>query len=206
MNSIGKLIKAKTISFTEMMIRYYHKLKLTEEEAMILMLLYIQQDEENSVLSTQYLKDKVSLDEQAISNVLIELVQKGYIELLINNDGKETFSLDGVIEKLGNIVEKNQDSDQNQDEVKLKEVVAYIETTFQRIVNTNDLMIINHWIDENYTIEEIKEAILICLKAKKQHLKYADAILANKHKEREVITDVDEDIKKMLESVYVKRN
>lgn len=206
MNSIAKLIKAKTISFTEMMIRYYHKLKLTEEEAMILMLLYIQQDEENLVLSTQYLKDKVSVDEQAISNILVNLVQKGYIELLINNDGKETFNLDGIIDKLGNIVEKAQDNDQNKDEAKLSEIVVYVETTFQRVVNTNDLIIINHWIDEDYTIEEVKEAILICLKAKKQHLKYADAVLANKHKEREIVTDVDEDIKKMLESVYVKRN
>lgn len=206
MNSIAKLIKAKTISFTEMMIRYYHKLKLTEEEAMILMLLYIQQDEENLVLSTQYLKDKVSVDEQAISNILVNLVQKGYIELLINNDGKETFNLDGIIDKLGNIVEKAQDNDQNKDEAKLSEIVAYVETTFQRVVNTNDLIIINHWIEEDYTFEEVKEAILICLKAKKQHLKYADAVLANKHKEREIVTDVDEDIKKMLESVYVKRN
>ena len=41
MNSIGKLIKAKTISFNEMLIRHYKKLRLNEQEAMILMHLYI---------------------------------------------------------------------------------------------------------------------------------------------------------------------
>ncbi len=206
MNSIAKLIKAKTISFNEMMVRYYHKLKLTEVEAMILSLLYIQQDEENSILSSQDLKNKVSLNEQELSSTLVGLVQKGYIELLINNEGKETFSLDNLIEKLGNVIEQNANKQDTNDEMKLNDIVAYIENSFQRVINANDLLIINHWLDLDYTIEEIKDAILICLKSKKTHLKYADAVLANKHKEREITTEVDEDIKRMLETVYVKRN
>lgn len=206
MNSISKLIKAKTISFSEMMIRYYPKLKLNETEVMILILLYIQQDEENSILSTIDLKNKVSINEQELSTVLVGLVQKGFIELLISDDGKETFSMDKIIEKLGNVVEQNENKSETSNEQILKEIVAYVEKCFQKVVNSNDLIIINHWLDANYTIEEIKEAILACLKGKKMNLRYADAILANKHKEREIVTEVDEDIKQMLETVYVKRN
>lgn len=206
MNSISKLIKSKTLSFNEMMIRYYHKLKLSEVEAMVLMLLYIQQDEEDSVLSSNNLKNKVSLTEQELSAILVNLIQKGHIELLINEDGKETFSLDTLIEKLGDIVESNSNKNDNTDEAMVKEIVTYVENSFQKVINTSDLYIINNWVNLSYTIDEIKNAILICLKSNKKHLKYADAVLANKHKEREKVTNVDEDIKQMLETVYVKRN
>ena len=40
MNNIGKLIKSKTISFNETLIKNYVKLNLNEIEAMILMILY----------------------------------------------------------------------------------------------------------------------------------------------------------------------
>lgn len=206
MNSIAKLIKSKTISFNEMLIRYYHKLSLSEVETMILMLLYIQQDEENAVLSSETLKNKVSINEQELSIVLVGLVQKGHIELLINNEGKETFSLDNLIAKLGEVVETSSNKTEENDEIKINEIVAYVEKCFQKILNSNDLIIINHWLSLNYSIEEIKDAILVSLKAKKMHLKYVDAILANKHKEREKVTEIDEDIKNMLETVYVKHH
>lgn len=206
MNSIAKLIKSKTISFNEMLIRYYHKLSLSEVETMILMLLYIQQDEENAVLSSETLKNKVSINEQELSIVLVGLVQKGHIELLINNEGKETFSLDNLIAKLGEVVETSSNKTEENDEIKINEIVAYVEKCFQKILNSNDLIIINHWLSLNYSIEEIKDAILVSLKAKKMHLKYVDAILANKHREREKVTEIDEDIKNMLETVYVKHH
>ena len=66
-------------------------------------------------------------------------------------------------------------------------------------------MIINNWIDLNYTLDEMKQAILDSLKAKKMHIKYADAILANRKKERKQEVEVDDDIKQLLQSVYVGR-
>lgn len=206
MNNIGKLIKAKTISFNEMLIRYYSKLNLTEVEAMLLMLLYIQQDEDNCILSTQTLKYKVSLNEEELSQVLLRLVQKGSIELLINEDGKEYFSLDKIIHQLGEKIEKMEKQEEPVDRtLLLQSVIQYAEKCYQKVLSTNDLIIVNHWLDLRYTEEDMCQAILDSLKAKKLHLKYADAILANRKKERQKFDEVDEDIKQMLQSVYVKR-
>lgn len=206
MNSIGKLIKAKTISFNEMLIRYYKKLNLTEQEAMLLMLLYIQQDEGDSLLSINVLKDKVTIPENELSSIILKLVQEGYIELLISDDGKESFNLDKVIDMLGEYLSDN-DSDKKETDrtAILQEIVSYTEKCYQRVLSSNDLMIINHWLDLNYSLQDIEQAILDSLKAKKSHLKYADAILANRKKERTKVTEVDEDIKQMLQGVYVKR-
>lgn len=207
MNSIGKLIKAKTISFNEMLIRHYTKLKLDEKEAMILMLLYVQQDEGNSLLVTESLKTKVTMSEDELSSIIVQLVQKGYIELLINDEGKETFNLDKVIDALGEYLTDNDEHQEVTDRtLQLQEIVSYAEKCYQKVLTSNDLIVINHWLDLNYKIEDIEQAILDSLKAKKLHLKYADAILVNRKKERTKVTEVDEDIKQMLQSVYVKRN
>lgn len=207
MNSIGKLIKAKTISFNEMLIRNYKKLKLDEKEAMILMLLYVQQDEGSTILVTENLKTKVTMSEDELSLIIVQLVQKGYIELLINDDGKETFSLDKVIDTLGNYLADNSEQTEITDRsLLLQEIISYAEKCYQKVLNSNDLIIINHWLDLNYSLDDIEEAILDSLKAKKLHLKYADAILVNRKKERIKVTEVDEDIKQMLQSVYVKRH
>lgn len=205
MNNIGKLIKSKTISFNEMLIRFYTKLNLNETEAMILMVLYVQQDDTGEVLSTDVLKSKVSLNEEELSNVILSLINKGYIELLIDDEGKEIFSIDSVIDKLGAIISSNDSIiDKNDRQVVLQEMVEYIEKCYQKVLSSSDLMIINNWLDLNYNIDEMKQAVLDSLKAKKMHLKYADAILVNRKKERVQVSNVDEDIKSMLESVYVK--
>lgn len=205
MNNIGKLIKSKTISFNEMLIRFYTKLNLNETEAMILMVLYVQQDDTGEVLSTDVLKSKVSLNEEELSNVILSLINKGYIELLIDDEGKEIFSIDNVIDKLGAIISSNDSIiDKNDRQVVLQEMVEYIEKCYQKVLSSSDLMIINNWLDLNYNIDEMKQAVLDSLKAKKMHLKYADAILVNRKKERVQVSNVDEDIKSMLESVYVK--
>ena len=204
MNNIGKLIKSKTISFNETLIRHYPALGLTETEAMVLMVLYVQQDDTGEILSIETLRNKVSMKEEELSMLIVTLVQKGYIELLIDEDEKEKFSIDKVIDKLGELLEGKEETKQD-DTVILQEIVEYVEKCYQKVCSSSDLMIINNWLELKYTINDMKEAILDSLKAKKTHLKYADAILANRKKERVQVDNIDEDIKNMLETVYVKR-
>lgn len=203
MNNIGKLIKAKTISFNDMLVRYYHRLGLNEPEAMIIMLLYIQQDEESSILSTSNLLPKVSMPEDELAANILKLVQRGYIEIIVNNNGKESFSLDLIFDKLGNLLDGNE-KDESTNSRNIQNIVSYCESSYQKVLSSNDLIIINHWFDEGYREEDIKQAVLDSLKAKKMHLKYADAILANRNKKRAPAPEIDDDIKAMLESLYVK--
>ena len=203
MNSIAKLIKSKTISFNEMMIRHYKKLGLNETETMVLMHLYMLQ-EEASVLSASDIKDKVSISENDVSNIIVNLIQKGFIDLSIDDSGKETYNLDPVIEGIGNIIEGNSKNENNK-VGDVQEITSYIETSFGRVLNSNDLKLVNEWINQGYNVEEIKEAVILSLRAKKTHLKYVDAILSNHHREREKVTVVDEEMKQLLDTVYVKR-
>ena len=60
------------------------------------------------------------------------------------------------------------------------EIVDYCEKTYQRILSIEDLKIINMWVEEEYSLEEIKSAVLDSLKAKKAQLRYADAVIINR--------------------------
>lgn len=205
MIAVARLIKAKTISFTEEILSHYKKLNLTEQEAIILVFLYRKLDTKNNVLSINDLVDKMTLNEDLISSLVIGLVQKGYIDINME-DGVESFLLDGVYEALAKVLDEdeNRASFSSRQDL-LSQIVLYIETTYAKTLSPADLMIINNWIDLGYSYNEIKKAVLDSLKAKKMHLRYADAILANRKKVRSTDTvECDDEIREMLNSMYVK--
>lgn len=206
MSSVARLIKAKTISFTEEMIKNYHLLKLNEIEAMILIHLFHQLDTNNNLLSTKVLSSKMSITEEEISNYVMNLIQKGFIELVFD-EKEEVFNLDGTYNALARVLDELEDDTTFKDRQDLlSQIVVYVETTYAKLCSPADLMVINHWLDLGYNFQEIKKAVLDSLKAKKLHLKYADAILANNKRQSEKETVVyDEDIKKMLDEMYVKK-
>ncbi len=204
MNNIGKLIKSKTISFNETLIKNYVRLNLNEIEAMILMVLYNQQDEGNSYLSVKALKEKVSISEEDLSNYLMLLVQKGMIEILIDEESKETFNLDQIMDKLGDLLNNNKTTDYDKTII-VGEIISFTEKMFSKPLTSGDLLIINEWVDNGYDLEEIKRAILQSTKVQKQSLKYADAVLVSKQNTRRTEINADPKIKELIDSIYVKR-
>lgn len=206
MAELARLIKNKTISFTEELISYYPTLKINEEEVLILIHLYRQLEKNDNLLVVKNLAEKMTLNENDISQLLIHLVKLGYVELLIS-EGEEVFHLDGAYDAIANAMSENeQTSKYKSRQDLLSQLILYVEATYAKPCSPADLAIVNHWLDLGYSSEAIKSAILEGLKAKKLHLRYADAILANKKtkSERETVT-YDEDLKKMLDEMYVKR-
>lgn len=206
MAELARLIKNKTISFTEELISYYTTLKINEEEVLILIHLYRQLEKNDNLLVVKNLAEKMTLNENDISQLLIHLVKLGYVELLIS-EGDEVFHLDGAYDAIANAMSENeQTSKYKSRQDLLSQLILYVEATYAKPCSPADLAIVNHWLDLGYSSEAIKSAILEGLKAKKLHLRYADAILANKktESERETVT-YDEDLKKMLDEMYVKR-
>ena len=205
MNSVARLIKAKTISFTDEILKNYKKINLNEIETILLIKLYQKLDNRDNVLSIEELGYCMTLNEEELSNLVIKLVQKGFIEINLDN-GIESFSIDGTIELLAKAIDDDEPNTFKDRQDLLSQIVLYIETTYAKPLAPADLMIINNWIDLSYSFDEIKKAILDSLKAKKLHLKYADAILANRSvKEKRETVEYDEEIKSMLDAMYAKK-
>ena len=202
MNNLSKLIKSKVISFTELLIEAYKQLGLDEQDAMILIHLHNQLLNNNNVLSISVLEQKLTLSESEISNRVLLLVQKGFLELLIGNDNQETFSLDDTYSKLGNIMDKeNADPISKKDQI--RQIVNYLEITLQTPIKPNEVEIINAWINERYSFDEIKEATLDCLRMNKPYIQYIDRKLVN-NASNQYTEEVDEKTFQLLNKIYVK--
>ena len=118
----------------------------------------------------------MTLSEDELSNLVVGLVQKGFIEISME-EGVESFELDGVYEALAAVLNQENTTAFIDRQDMLSQIVLYVETTYAKPCAPADLMIINSWLDLGYSYNEIKTAVLDSLKAEKLHLKYADAIL-----------------------------
>ena len=207
MNRIAKLIKAKTIDFTQVLIQNYKAIGLNETTAVIVAKLYYLADENDNFLELEKLAKEVTINIEQLGDLIIDLVNKGYIELTLDNNGRETFSVDGVIEKIALVLEKGSNEDVlSERQEKLSLIVSYVETTFSKTCTSSDLIVINAWLDNNYDYEDIKNAVFKAFQLGKINLKYVDAILASKsnHKANNKI-EVDEELKALLDGAYVKK-
>lgn len=206
MNNYSKLIRSNVISLNEVLIQNYKNIGLDEIDMTILVLLNLQKLNQDNALSTNSLAEKMTLNENEISERILSLLQKGYLELIIDDvTSQEKFSLDPVIEKISALLSEGPKQETNQEMV--QKVVEYCQKIYQRILSVEELKIVHMWVDDNYSYEEISEAVFDSLKAKKTQIKYADAILVNRRQNmnREKV-DVDPDIKEVLNSINVKRN
>ena len=81
-----------------------------------------------------------------------------------------------------------------------------VEERFQRMLSLSDLELINIWLDENVTYDEIDTAVLETIKNGKNSLKYTDAIINSRKraKERKACV-VNPEIKEVLDLFNVKK-
>lgn len=202
MNNYSKLIHSNVISLNDVLIQNYKRLGLDEVNMTLLLHLNFQKNNQNNFLSTSILADKMTISEEKISERILFLLNQEFIELEIDETG-EKFSLEPLIKKIADIL--FEDDQPSTEKLDVSEIIEYCEKTYQRLLTVDDLKIVNMWVEE-YTIYEIKSAVLDSLKAKKTQLRYADAILVNRknNSNREKI-EVDKELQEVLNTINVKR-
>ena len=168
MNNYSKLIDSHMISFKEALVKNFKKINLNEIETMVIILLY-EQKKTNNTLSIETLLEQVTLSEYDLSSMIVDLVERGYIELVIEDNMEEHFFLTPTINKLGDVLEQNEKKPKDY-ELELAKTVSYIESVFQKQMTITDLKIIDRWFTEGFTFEEITETILDCVRLKIMNL------------------------------------
>lgn len=198
MNSYAKLIETHIISFKEVLVLNYKKIELNEQEAMIIILLYEQKKHSNNALSVSSIEKYVTIPHNELSQMIVSLVERGYIELQMNGN-QECFSLLPTINRLGDALGQNDDLDYK-GEIKL--IVSDLEKTYARPLTASELLIIQRWITEEYSIDLIKNAVQESLKLNRYNVRYIDSILVNKI-QRNADVEVDPNIEEVLKQIHV---
>lgn len=206
MNNYGKLIHSNVISLNDILIQNYKRLGLDEINMTLLLILNFQKNNQDNFLSINALSEQMTISEKDISERILSLLQQNFIELRIDEAG-EMFVLDPLIDKVAAILAAEDQPTMRESSTLVTEIVEYCEKTYQRLLSVNDLEIVNMWVEEKYSLDEIKSAVLDSLKAKKTQLRYADAVIVNRRNNanREKV-EVNPELQEVLSSINVKRN
>lgn len=204
MNSYAKLIETHMISFKEVLVLNYKNIGLNEVEAIVLILLYEQKKHTNNAISIKGISKYVTFDDNELSKIIVKLVENGYIDLILENN-IEHYSLKPTIDKLGDALERLDKSNSDKDyKEEIQLIIADLEKFYGRPLKPNELLIIQNWLNDNFSIEIIKSAVDESIKLNKKNVKYIDCILNNR-KERPEVEEVDSELEEVLKNINVRR-
>lgn len=185
MRSYCDLLKDGIIDFEKTLLDKYFLLDLDETECMLLLRLYqlSKQYLDNSYsLNINYLKSKMSLKEDDLSDKIANLVSKGFITLQINesdNEILEIYSLDQTYEELAYLLENNDvKREKNETSILMRKTASTIEGIVNKMLTPFEIEIIKKWFyDAKYSQENINKAIEKVSKVKNPSVQAIDRVL-----------------------------
>lgn len=195
MKSYFDLIKSNLIDFNKVLLDNYSKLNINETECLVLYHVH-QLLKKNSHLDLSELTSKMTLSDNEISEVILGLVNKGFISIQLN-DGLEEYSLDDTYRILGYLFETSEQNElSNATAIEMKKTIASIEQKFKRIVSPMDITVIKKWFyDYKYDISIINEEIEKASKKKTASVNMVDRALFSRTRDN----TIDEETLEALE-------
>lgn len=171
---LDKVIKDGNIVIPLYIFKYFKKLDLTMDEFIFLMYLYNKQD--NLDFNPEKIANDLGFDIMEVMGYISVLTDKGYINLEVrknpDNILEEVINLSNFYDRISTFLINT--------EVEVKEesnLLKYVEEELGRLLNSNEISIINGWIQNNIKESLIKEAFRIALRDGVYSLKYIDKIL-----------------------------
>lgn len=182
---IERLMASEALDIKEWLIKNYKKLGLNETEAMLLLHLCQMKKQGNRFLSIKQLTERMSLDFRQCSDLVLSLVQRGFVAFEIDYDDKgiarESYTLTPLYEKIGGqLMDEHEELQQQDVQNAIAELIQLIENQFGRTCSSFEIQLIASWInDYQFSIDLIKLALKEALLAEAHNLKYVDRILLN---------------------------
>lgn len=187
---IKRLIDEDIIDFDRLILKNYKQIGLSEIEAFLLIELNNQKRAGETFISPSKLVKKLTISEEKLISLLDSLMEKQYVVIrLVKVDGKEKedFSFENTIVKIIEIYKtiiqlEITDSPKTYDTIE-EEIVDLLENQFQKQLKPLEIELIQKWVNEdNYSLDEIKRAILDAVKSNKSSISYVDGVLLQRTK------------------------
>lgn len=182
MDNVKYLFKNRLIRFEQMLLHSFLKVRLSETEYTFLVQLYNYETQVSEQLSLSEIANRTTVNVEELGEAIDLLVKKGFIELSISEETgvmEEHFS---VYPTLLRVLEEENKPIIVVEHDKMAEL---LERELERPLSAKELQIIKTW---NYTLDQVKEALLQALKQQVLSIPYIDKILENT--EKEVVKDL----------------
>ena len=173
---VTNILKEQPIIIPKVLLKYYTKLNITEEELIILICII---NKGNKIVYDPGLfTEEIGMQPYKAMQILNDLSEKAIIEIKVENNlsGKkeEYIYLDLLYNKLFNIIiDKNHEATINTD------LFTLFETELGRTISPMEVEIIKEWLHDGNSEELIKEALKEAIYNNARNLKYIDRILFN---------------------------
>lgn len=189
MHDISKIIKEKNYVISEFLIKNINKDNINLYDFLLLIYFINISDK----FEMQDIKKHLGINEEQILNSYDSLTKKGYIELKVNKiDGKieEKVSLDNFYNKI--ILSRNDEESNNND------IYYQFENAFGRTLSTIEYELIENWIKNGISEEQILRALKEAVLNGVTNMKYIDKILFEWNKKKVSSSIVEEDKKEIF--------
>ena len=173
---VTNILKEQPIIIPKVLLKYYTKLNITEEELIILICIINKGDK--IVYDPGLFTEEIGMKPYKAMQILNDLSEKAILEIKVENNpsGKkeEYIYLDLLYNKLFNIIiDKNHEATINTD------LFTLFETELGRTISPMEVEIIKEWLHDGNSEELIKEALKEAIYNNARNLKYIDRILFN---------------------------
>ncbi len=179
------LIDDGVLSFSSLVLKYYHKFDLTEREAIALIKLHTLLKEGEKIIKPQQFSKWLATTPKQTESILNNLITKGYLSIRLDEDdqGKqcETFDVYFFLNKVSTHLTKKQSEHQ---ENEFSSIIEYLEDMFQKPLTQMDMEIVQNWVnEEGYSDAMIKDAVKKVITYNNPSIKHVDHILINRLKD-----------------------
>ena len=173
---VTNILKEQPIIIPKVLLKYYTKLNITEEELIILICIINKGDK--IVYDPGLFTEEIGMKPYKAMQILNDLSEKAILEIKVENNpsGKkeEYIYLDLLYNKLFNIIiDKNHEATINTD------LFTLFETELGRTISPMEVEIIKEWLHDGNSEELIKEALKEAIYNNARNLKYIDRIIFN---------------------------
>ena len=197
----------EAIDFRYLLIDNYKRLKISEEELAVILVIDLLISQGNPFITADLLALKMSYKSAQIDHILATLLKKGLIDYVAQGD-KTITTLEPLTKKLYREFQLNFNQEQQElSDKSTKEKLENIYSKFQELLGRSlspiEISKIREWIALGYSDDKIIEALKEALSKGKKSLKSVDKILlqwsARDDLESEGHTPMSEDWRKNLE-------
>ena len=205
----------EALDFRYLLLEYYHKLRLNENELATLLMIDHLIGQKNSLVTPDLLSLKMSLSSKELDKIFVNLIEKGY--LVFDTGKKIKVSLKPLKKKLYEVFEetltKEHETKISEEKSRvLQNIYQVFEKELARPLSPIEFSLIGEWVDRGYSDEKIIEAFRVSLSKGKKSLKNVDKILLQwqakddiaKSGSTAIKDDWDKDIEKTIENIKTK--
>ena len=198
---------SEAIDFRFLLLENYKKLKISENQLAIIMMVDHLIEHGNPFITADLLSLKMSLDIKEIDRLLADLLTRGLMEYT-TVDGKTVTTLGPLKEKLYrefqiSVSKENEAKNSEAISNQLKNVFEQFQSELGRSLSPIEVSTIREWVSMGYTDEVIIDALKEAINQGKKSIKSVDKILLTWAKredlEAEGKTSIDDDWTKNLE-------